>query len=284
MSDRAYDAILLDLDGTLVADDGRIHPRTLAALRAAHAQGVRAMVATGRSELATIPVLDELAFDTPAIVYNGAAVYCPVERRMLEERVLSERTLGRAIDFGERHNHMTVTMCVGVKYATQPRTDGEHLALYDMTGLVIADRATMLSRRAVRVTLFSERHASSDEFAAEIEAAIAQPVYITHFPLSALPHHRSSKLAVCDVHPPCKGKAEGLRVLRELYGIAPKRVVAVGDATNDVPMFEAAGLAVAMRDSMAEALAAADRVIGPNDGDAIGALVEELFLGANGAH
>jgi hydroxymethylpyrimidine pyrophosphatase-like HAD family hydrolase len=83
---------------------------------------------------------------------------------------------------------------------------------------------------------------------------------------------------VCDVHPPCKGKAEGLRVLQELYGIAPERVVAVGDASNDVPMFEAAGLAVAMRESMEEALAAADRVIGSNDSETIGALVEELFL------
>jgi hypothetical protein len=34
-----------------------------------------------------------------------------------------------------------------------------------------------------------------------------------------------------------------------------------------------------MRESMEDALAAADRVIGSNDSDAIGALVEELFLG-----
>jgi hydroxymethylpyrimidine pyrophosphatase-like HAD family hydrolase len=248
-------------------------------LQAAHERGVRAMVATGRSELATIPVLDQLGFDTPAVVFNGAGVYSPVERRMLEERVLSDRTLGRAIDFGAQHGHLTVTMCVGVKYATQPRTDGEHLALHDMTGLVYADRATMLSRRAVRATLFSERHATSGEFASELEGALDQPVYVTHFPLSALPHHRESKLLVCDVHPPCRGKAEGLRVLRELYGIPAERVVAVGDASNDVPMFEAAGLAVAMRESMEDALAAADRVIGSNDSDAIGALVEELFLG-----
>jgi hydroxymethylpyrimidine pyrophosphatase-like HAD family hydrolase len=170
-------------------------------------------------------------------------------------------------------------MCVGVKYATRPRNDVELLALHDMTGLVIADRETMLARRAVRVTLFSDRHATSDEFAGELEAVLDQPVYVTHFPLSALPHHRTSKLLVCDVHPPCRGKAEGLRVLHELYGVAAERVVAVGDASNDVPMFEAAGLAVAMHESMPEALAAADRVIGPNGSDTIGALVEELFAG-----
>ncbi|MBK7645490.1 MAG: HAD family phosphatase [Planctomycetes bacterium] len=52
----------------------------------------------------------------------------------------------------------------------------------------------------------------------------------------------------------------------------------MGDATNDLPMFELAGLSVAMENSMTEALAAATRVIGSNNGPAIAELVEELFL------
>ena len=56
-----------------------------------------------------------------------------------------------------------------------------------------------------------------------------------------------------------------------------QRVVAVGDATNDVPMFEAAGLGVAMANGMPEARAAADRVIGDNNSDALAELLDELF-------
>ena len=137
MPERAYDAILLDLDGTLVDERDQIHPHTFDALQQAAVRGVRVMIATGRSELATIPVLDRLGFETPAVVYNGAGVWCPAQRRMLEERVLSERTLARALDFGERFGHMTVTMCVGIKYATKPRTSPEQAALHDMTGLVV---------------------------------------------------------------------------------------------------------------------------------------------------
>ncbi|MCC6408407.1 MAG: HAD family phosphatase [Planctomycetes bacterium] len=136
----------------------------------------------------------------------------------------------------------------------------------------------MRFRRAIRVTLFSETYESSAAFASAVEAWIAQPIYSTHFPLNVLAHHRASRLQVVDIHPPCRGKAEGLRVLEEHYGVPASRVVAVGDATNDIPMFEAAGLAVAMGDGMPEAVAAADRVIGNVGTDAIGALVEELFL------
>lgn len=278
MNERRYDAILLDLDGTLVDDRDRIHPRTLAALRAAHERGVKVLVATGRSELATIPVLEQLGLDTPAIVFNGAGLWCPMRKRLLEERVLSKRTLDRAISFGERHGLLTVSMCAGAKYTLPPRTEMERLALKDMTGLVPSTPDEMRFRRAIRVTLFSEDYPTPAAFAAELEAWIDQPLYATHFPLNVLAHHRDSRLLVVDVHPPCRGKAEGLRVLAELYGIRAERVVAFGDATNDIPMFEAAGLAVAMGDGMPEAVACADRVIGNVGTDAIGAVVEELFL------
>jgi hypothetical protein len=66
-------------------------------------------------------------------------------------------------------------------------------------------------------------------------------------------------------------------VLRETYGIPPERVVAVGDATNDLPMFAEAGLSVAMANAMEEARRAADRVIGDNNSTAIAELLEELF-------
>jgi hydroxymethylpyrimidine pyrophosphatase-like HAD family hydrolase len=44
-------------------------------------------------------------------------------------------------------------------------------------------------------------------------------------------------------------------------------------------MVLAAGLGVAMQNSMPELLEQADRVIGDNEGAAIAGLIEELFLG-----
>jgi hydroxymethylpyrimidine pyrophosphatase-like HAD family hydrolase len=66
-----------------------------------------------------------------------------------------------------------------------------------------------------------------------------------------------------------------LRVLRELHGIAPERVVAIGDATNDLPMFAAAGLALATEDGMEEARRAAHKVIGKGGSAAIARAIEE---------
>ena len=215
---------------------------------------------------------------TPALVFNGAALYCPVHERLLEERVLSNRTLRKALAFGREHDLVTVLMTGDKKLASPPRDALESAALAGLHQLQVVPRDELDAEFVIRVTYFSRNHATSLLLAEDVERAIGEPVYITHFPLNALASHRMSPLAVLDLHPPCRGKAEGVRILGERFGIAPERIVAVGDASNDVPMFEAAGLAVAMQDSMPEALAAADRVIGDNDGAAIAELVEELFF------
>jgi Cof subfamily protein (haloacid dehalogenase superfamily) len=278
MPARDYDALVLDLDGTLLDERGALPAGTAGALHAAAALGVRVMIATGRSNLSSHALLVELGLDTPAIVFNGAGLYCHRRSRLLEERTLSNRTLARTLAFARAHGHLPVLMCAERKLALAPRNAAEEAALALMTGLEIVGPEALAAEYVIRVTLFSTRHARSEQFAEELEAAVGLPLYTTHFPLSALASHRASPLHVLDIHPPCRGKGEALRVLEEQYGIPPARVVAVGDASNDIPMFELAGLSVAMGNSMDEAKAAARRVIGSNDGRAIAELVEELFL------
>src|SRR5690606_35824182 len=88
MSGRAYDAIVLDLDGTLVADDGHVRIAVRARLRDAMEAGVVVMVATGRSEAASRDVVRELGVAVPVVVYNGAGLWCPTTGELLEERLL----------------------------------------------------------------------------------------------------------------------------------------------------------------------------------------------------
>ncbi|MBL8860305.1 MAG: HAD family phosphatase [Planctomycetes bacterium] len=278
MKTRKYDAILIDLDGTLLNEASEIHPRTKSALRAAEASGVRVMIATGRSTISTRPVVLELGLETPAVVFNGAGLWCPREDKMLEERVLGPRTLARALEFGRARDLLTVLMATDKKVANTPRSALESDALRGLHDLEIVPRDEMRCDHVVRVTFYSESHADSLALYADVRSVVDAPVYITHFPLSWLPMHRASGASCLDLHPPCRGKGESLRILKERYDIDPERVVAVGDATNDIPMFELAGLAVAMQGSMQETLDAADRVIGSNESTALAELVEELFL------
>lgn len=273
-----WSAILLDLDGTLLDETSRVHPENARALRELEARGGRVMIATGRSTASTIPIVEEIGLATPAITFNGAGLWCPVQKRMLEERVLSGRTVARALAFAEERDLLTVLMTNDAKYSSPPRDAVEESSIHGLIGMRVVPRDALADVEfVIRVTLFSRDHAESLALHDEVAARLAQPAYLTHFPLNHLPSHRASPMSVLDLHPPCRGKAEGVRALRDLYGIEPAAVVAVGDATNDIPMFEAAGLAVAMACGMPEAVAAADRVLPDNAGAAIAELVAELF-------
>ena len=216
---RSFEALLLDLDGTLVDDRGDVGPRVTASLRGAAQRGVRVMVVTGRSERATHRVLEELGLEGVAVVYNGAGVYCYRRRRLLEERQLPPPTLAAALAVARRESYLTVLQRAGAKFATAPRDDHEQAAIAHYEGLQLIADGRLPTEGAIRVSLFSPRHPSSDAFCRELEEALDQPCYTTHFPLRTLARHRASPMNVVDVHPPCLGKAEALRVLEEHYGI-----------------------------------------------------------------
>lgn len=272
-----YDAVMLDLDGTLLDGTGQIRPRNAETLHALVERGVHVMIATGRSTMATLPVVQGLQLETPMLVFNGAAVYCPRTERFLEERVLSNRVVERSLAFGRDRDLLTVLQLGSEKYSTPPRCEAEERALAFFHGLQVVEREALPDEYLIRAIFFSKEHETSNDLRDEVEGHLEAPAFLTHFPLDLLASHRGSPLQVVDVHPPVRGKAEGLRYLAEHHGVQPERVVAIGDAGNDLEMLRAAGLGVAMGEARGEVREVADRVIGSHDSDAIADLLTELF-------
>jgi Cof subfamily protein (haloacid dehalogenase superfamily) len=275
---RAYDALVLDIDGTLLDEQNLIRPRTYAAIGRARAAGVVVMLATGRSSWGTREVMDQLELDTPAIVVNGAGVYDRREDRLIHYYTLPEPMVRNLLAYSWREELLPVVSSPNGQFARQP-VGPETGILADLRSLQLVEPEELPRREVTRVTLFSLKHPDSHSFHRDVARAAGDyPAYYTHFPLSALAHFRASTAQVVDAQPDCGGKAEALRVLKERYGIEAARVVAVGDANNDIPILRVAGLGVAMGNGSPEAKAVAGRIIGDNESDALAELIEELFL------
>ncbi|HMI90372.1 MAG TPA: HAD family hydrolase, partial [Polyangiales bacterium] len=277
MAARSYDALVLDVDGTLLGDDERVHPRTLQALLRARAAGVVVMLATGRAHGSTRGLMRELGLDSPALVYNGAALYCPSEDRLIERRVLADQLVDELHALTTPRDLLTVVEHGDERYARAARSSHE-ASLLAWLGCVLRPLEPLALGQTVRFTIFSEQHHDSLALHDEVRNVVSQPAYYTHFGLAMLAGFRNSNVQGLDVHPVCEGKAEVFRVLQARFGIPSARVVAVGDADNDLPMLSGAGLGVAMGNATEEAKRAARRVIGDNCSDALATLIEELFL------
>jgi Cof subfamily protein (haloacid dehalogenase superfamily) len=274
---RAYDALVLDIDGTLLDDADQLSPRTAAAIRSVRERGVKVMLATGRSHQGAREIAARLELDIPSIVFNGAAVYDLVEDRLLSCYTLPEPLVNSLIEFARVQALEPVVARAEGQYARAARPDEAPL-LSGFKHLEQVPEAQLPRTDVLRITLFSRQHTESIALYADVQRELAgYPAYCTHFALAALTGFRSSDAQVVDVQPDCAGKAEALKLLFDRFGIPAQRVVAVGDAGNDVPILRAAGLGVAMGNAPPGVQQAAARVIGTNNSSALAELIESVF-------
>ncbi len=276
---RSYDAIILDADGTLLNSRGEIRPRVLECLERVMESGVLVMLATGRSAQTAREVGRALGSPLPSLVFNGGALYCPFDDRMLESRTLEDAIVSAFIErareldgfwLASRHDSLVVS---------PPRTSEERQLTRQFKRVVHHGDGDPHPREVIRITTLSSRYSEPDALY-ELFSEIDDPAIAISraYPLRVIPAFRKSKLQALEFEPHSAGKREALLYLEREHGIPAERVVAVGDANNDLPMLESAGLSVAMENATPEVKAASDRTIGNNDSHAIADLVTELFL------
>jgi len=82
---------------------------------------------------------------------------------------------------------------------------------------------------------------------------------------------------MCEIAPYGVTKGSGVAQLADSWGIAPAEICAVGDDVNDIPMLEAAGLAVAMGNALEPVKAVADRIAPAHDDDGLVEVVRWLL-------
>ncbi len=66
---------MIDIDGTLLNGEHVVAPRVEAALKAAIKQGVKIVLATGKTRTAGLPYIEQFGLTTPGIYVQGLVVY-----------------------------------------------------------------------------------------------------------------------------------------------------------------------------------------------------------------
>jgi Cof subfamily protein (haloacid dehalogenase superfamily) len=265
--------IATDVDGTLLDDDEKISPRTLAAVRSAVDGGTQFVLATGRPPRWITPVVDQLGFAPMAVCANGAVVYDPSMDRIISSRVLSADVLGElaeiatrvipgaglAVERVGRSAHDAATP----QFVSSPGY--EHAWLNpDNTEVSVED---LLSAPAIKL-LIRKAGARSADMAAELAMHIGIEGDITY----------STNNGLVEIMPLGVSKATGVEEVARPRDISAAEVVAFGDMPNDVPMLIWAGLGVAMGNAHPEAVAAADEVTATNVKDGVARVLERWWL------
>jgi hypothetical protein len=258
-----------DLDGTLLDPGGRITERTVGALHAAHAAGIRIALATGRPPFMLGNVIEAVG---PAITYgvmsNGAMVCSFPDGRPL-------RTVHFDFD-------------IAARTITRLRTIDRQLGFAIATDLGFAAESGFVERMPAPGHL----PPTADVLEAAVGATIVVKLFAFHHELGAhdlmtmLAQHLDEGLEVyhmgaeaVEIGVAGVDKASGLQWLCDHLDISAAEVMTFGDNTNDHSMLAWAGRSVAMGNAAAATQAIADHIAPSNADDGVAVFIEELLLG-----
>jgi Cof subfamily protein (haloacid dehalogenase superfamily) len=264
----AFDLGAFDLDGTVLRRNRRITKSTVTALQRLRERGMRLVVATGRRFESAREYAGKLGFaeDDPVICYGGSMV-----RRMNGETLL-HRTLPQNLSIealewaAARDLHARVF--VDGHTITSPDIPS---ARPEPDASVVDSPADWLrnSRKVPTKLVIVDRPDEIRGWLGEAKSAFAGRLFVTR----SLPHY-------VEVGSLEGTKAAALGFLCERWGIEPERVLAFGDADNDIDMLRFAGHGVAVGGMSGEVREAADKVVPGVDEDGVAGYVANLLGGS----
>ncbi len=280
MANEAYRILALDIDGTLLARDGTLRPRTIAAVCAASARGIVPVLCTGRRYRRASPIAERLGIDTPLVCNSGALVKSPDRHETLWRADLDPAVLSQVLALFAEHDEPAIsftdrspleadfrvaTLATGrplfddyldqnrghadVDPGWTLRPDGSHFHLCAIgePGAMLAFETVLHARIPGQIQTFVQR----------------SPRYLG---------------TMCEVLRIDANKWTALERIAALWDVDASEICAVGDDRNDVPMLLGAGLGVAMGHASAEVIAAADLVTTSDDQDGLACFIEDYLL------
>ena len=265
-----YKLIAMDLDGTLNNDEKQITEATRNALMAAQQRGIRLALASARPSPGLYRERDVLRLqDHRGILmsYNGGRIVDAATGRVLFE---TSMPLEAARDVLRRLEALPVTPILddGVQFYVTDKN--AYMVEYEcwnnqMICSEVENLADFISFAPVKILMSMQ-----PEILPQVQAQIAAflPEELTVVQTAAF---------YLEVIPRIINKGQGIRDICRTLGISPAEVIAFGDAANDIPMLQAAGMGVAMGKAADAVKAAADRITLSNNEDGIAAALAELL-------
>lgn len=254
--------IAIDIDGTLVHDDGYLSPEVVKEVQRVRALGHQVVVATGRSAANAIPVIQQLGYtDGPAVASNGA-VRIRIDQSHVRGYVQEEVITFDPTDVLAKLIEALPDAHFAVEDADGSYRFHKHFPKYALGDENIETPLDQLMGSPVsRVVVLSPGHDVGD-FLDKVESIGLQSV-----------SYAIGYTAWLDIAPKGITKASALEKIRADLGIKPSQLISIGDGRNDISMFEWAqqggGFGFAMGQGPDEVKAAATAVTSSVDDDGV---------------
>ncbi|HLS09378.1 Cof-type HAD-IIB family hydrolase [Lentibacillus sp.] len=251
--------IAIDLDGTLLSDDGTISLENRNAIYEAQKNNNIIVISSGRSLHDTRQILKQADIECPFITGNGAMTYHSGD--ILQQFIIPLEVLKKIRNAIKKHNlYYEIYTNQGV-YIME---EGKDLLYQEIQEL---DQETDKKSAFNKVDIQYSQHGLiyvSDFHAAEFSTLNPYKVFVLSFNHEKLQELRRDMTKMKDISLTTSGrekleiaheqasKGNALKFIADYFNVPLADTFAIGDNLNDISMFEIAGRGIAMENAEEE--------------------------------
>jgi Cof subfamily protein (haloacid dehalogenase superfamily) len=259
--------VVTDVDGTLVRHDRTLAASTIAAAARLRAAGVRLAVVSSRPAAGLEVLRAPLGLDTPRAGFNGGEIVA-ADDTLMEEYTIPEAACRQAVAQLERAGADVWVFAGGEWLLKNP--DAHYIAReklsISMDFRIVRDFSPHLAR-VHKVMASSEDFDLMGRLERELRASVGGSAMVAR-----------SQSYYLDITHTLANKGTAAVALARLLGVAPAQMACIGDMPNDLPMFDVAGVSIAMGNATDEVKARAHAVTADNDSDGWAQAVDRFVL------
>ncbi|MBO9129172.1 Cof-type HAD-IIB family hydrolase [Bacillus sp. 165] len=280
--------IALDLDGTTLNSTKEISDENIGAIKKAQQQGHIVMILSGRSQTSINEQLAKYGLDCPVGGNNGTAIY--VNGKLVELNSLSPTQNQKvAVEIEKEYVPYNISTNKGI---FAPRNWSERLESVLLSGRVPEEYYENKHYKMFT----TPPHVYGHSFFDQVEEIINNKDFtVQKFLILGLDPEQKKRMQQnlqsieetyvagsspfnLEVTHFNGNKGYGLKVMARYFNIPLEDTVAIGDENNDIPMFNAAGLSIAMGNAEEEVKKHSDIVTLSNDEHGVAYAIERYIL------
>lgn len=262
--------LAVDMDGTCLDSKSRMSEETVAALRTAAERGITVVPTTGRNLNCLPHRLQAESFYRYVITSNGAGVVDVKENKRIFDLPIPCRTAAELLE-----------RCKGNGFGTAAHISEEYYLqgkILSLAGRFIYGKDAEKSICVKSIADFVKESGSSVE---EIQLYFIKPKSkeVIREILVSYPELTAAYSSIyVEIFANGASKGIALSKLAEMLGIKKDEIACIGDGENDMPMFEASGMKLAMGNAVDILKEKADYVLPSNNENGVAFAVNEYIL------
>jgi Cof subfamily protein (haloacid dehalogenase superfamily) len=270
-----YRLLALNIDGTLLQSNGKIHKSTKEAIEYVQQKGIYVTLMTSRSFPSAKKVARALKIKNPLITHQGAYIANNQDKKIYVERI-NENSTYDTVRFLEglpcqiRLVHEQFSLANRLKLnnnllAKTVFTSGDPVFYSQQFVSSLSEYLHDQPVTPPKIEVYFEEESDLKDAKKAIEKMFTEIETI-----------QLDRLRL-DIVPAGVSKLKGLAFLGSQLGIQLKEMVVIGDGLDDIPAISAAGLGVAMWNAEFEVKRAADWVTRSQNEHGVAYMVKEHF-------